>query len=342
MNNINNYKIKVGFIEGLSGVVLKEVLKKIGGNIISVGETCVYLDFNKSFDNLLKLKSVHSISLVSSGKNYNPAHINNHKSLVADMIDYILKNSSDKFKTFRISCAGSDSVEVRSIARYIETKFSITESTEADFKINIYRFEGLWEIAVQISARPLSYRDYKVINMSGAMDTTIAYALNSLCKLENKKSYLNPFCGSATLLIEAAQEYPELEKLVGLDNDKKNLSNAYQNIRKSGLIKKIELFERDILEEPDFGMFDVITADLPFGMTISKNKDLTQMYKIFIEYARDKLNDEGILAIYTSAHNIFMEQVDLDHWKIIKSVDLKLVTSLDSYLYPKIILLKKI
>jgi len=63
--------------------------------------------------------------------------------------------------------------------------------------------------------------------MSGAIDPNIAYALNYYCELENKKSYLNVFSGSATPPTEAALEYQNLNTLVGFDVDKKHLTFGY-------------------------------------------------------------------------------------------------------------------
>ena len=150
-----------------------------------------------------------------------------------------INGNKDKFKTFKITCAGSDSPRVRGIAEYIQRTYGLTEKEESDMKIHIIKkLDEIWEIGVQITSRPLSSRDYKVKNMSGAMDSTIAYAVNSLCELENVDSYLNIFSGSATLLIEASQCYPNLKQLIGFDNNKKSISLAIQNIKKAGLIKK--------------------------------------------------------------------------------------------------------
>ena len=161
------------------------------------------------------------------------------------------------------------------------------ESDEADLKIHIIKPENIWEIGIQITPRPLSVRDYKVINMSGAMDPTIAYAVNSFCNLDSALSYLNVFSGSATLLIEAGQCYPNLEKLLGFDNDKKRLSLSIQNIKRAGLIKKVQVKDADIFDRPDLGTFDAVVSDLPFGMSILKNEDLEKLYTTFIQYCED-------------------------------------------------------
>ena len=203
-------------------------------------------------------------------------------------------------------------------------------------KIHIIKLGDAWEVGIQITPRPLSYRDYKIENMSGAMDPTIAYAMNSLGVSENDRSYLNVFSGSATLLIEAGQCYPSLDKLVGLDNDKRRISLGIQNIKKAGLIKKVELKEGNIFDKPDLGVFDVIAADLPFGMAIAKNEDLERLYQFFVAYSREKLNRTGKLVVYTSEHELFKKIVLKSSFKILKMLQLKFMTSADAYLQPKI------
>mgnify|MGYP001597210455 CR=1 FL=1 len=195
-------------------------------------------------------------------------------------------------------------------------------------------------VGVQLTARPLSLRDYKVRHMNGAMDTTIAYAMNSLCELERKESYLNAFSGSATLLIEAGQNFPNLKKLVGFDNTKEHISLAMQNIKKSGLIKRIQIYEKDIFDKPDLGKFDCIVADLPFGMAISKNENLENLYQCFIEYSENNLNSNGVLAIYTSEDELLEKLLLKSRFSITKMIKLKFITSVNAYLRPKIFICK--
>ncbi|MCX6717190.1 MAG: methyltransferase domain-containing protein [Candidatus Taylorbacteria bacterium] len=203
-------------------------------------------------------------------------------------------------------------------------------------KIHIIKLGEGWETGIQITPRPLSFRSYKVKNMSGAMDPTIAYAVNSLCELEKAKSYLNIFSGSATLLTEAGQCYTNLEKLIGFDNDKKHISLAIQNVKKAGLIKRVQLKEHDIFDKPNLGKFDAITSDLPFGMSISKNENLEKMYQCFISYSEETLNVGSKLVVYTSEHELLKDIILKSKFKIIKTLELKFITSVNAYLRPQI------
>lgn len=334
--NESQTQIKISFIAGLGEVVLNELSQHTDLRVLKKGEGSLYLDFVQDLTEVKSLKSITRAYVVTQDSKYNPVYISNHKSLLGDLMETVIREGKDMFKTFKIICAGSDSPEIRSVAHYIKETYGMPEEEEADMKIHIVRLGELWEVGVQITPRPLSSRDYKVKNMSGAMDPTIAYAVNSLCGLEKADSYLNVFSGSSTLLIEAGQCYPSLKQLVGFDNNKEHISLAIQNIKKAGLIKKIQLKEVDIFDKPNLGRFDVITADLPFGMAVSKNEDLEKLYQCFVNYSQETLNDGGILAIYTSEHEMFKKIIVGSGFKIIKTLELKFMTAVNAYLRPKI------
>jgi 23S rRNA G2445 N2-methylase RlmL len=335
--NEQKLEIKLSFITGLRDIVLDEISKQANLHVLREEGDFLYLNYVEDLGIIKHLRSVARAYMIVHDPKYNPLYISNHKSMLGVLVKTVIDNKDqDVFKTFKVTCAGSDSKEVREINRYVKDTYDLIEKDEADIKIHIIKLEDIWEVGVQITARPLSVRDYKVKNMSGAMDPTIAYAVNSLCGLDDANSYLNVFSGSATLLIEAAQCYPKLETLVGFDNDKKRISLAIQNIKKAGLIKKIQLKEVDIFDKPDIGRFDAITSDLPFGMAVSKNENLEDLYQCFIEYCQSTLNNKSKLVVYTSEYEIFEKAIMRSEFMITKTLELKFITSVNSYLRPKI------
>lgn len=334
-------RIKLNFILGLKKIVLSEI-KKSGLVLIdaekaedSDGEN-IYLEYKQNLEAIKKLHSVQKAFLTLTDKQLTPLYISKHKSVLGNVIKEVIEDSPEEFKTFKIICAGSDSNEVRSIARYVESEFSVSESEESDLKIYIIKLKDVWELGVQITSRPLSQRDYRVRNMEGAMDSTIAYSANLLAGLENKDSYLNIFSGSGTLLIEAALDCPNIKKLIGFDNDKEHISLAIQNIRKAGLLKNISLKEADIFDAPDFGTFDVITSDLPFGMLISKGDDLNKLYEQFIFCCEKTLKADGMLIVYTNETELFVEKIHESKFKVIDRYPLKIISNKGSFLHPEL------
>ena len=152
-------KIKLSYVTGLRSVVLKE-LEKINLSVFSEGEDSVYINFSK--DDLLNVKLLRSVArayLVLQGEKYHPSYLSNHKSVLGNIIDFIIDGNTKNFSSFKISCAGSDSSEVKNILNYIKEKYFLTEKDEADLKIHIIKSEDVWEVGAQVTPRPLSVRD---------------------------------------------------------------------------------------------------------------------------------------------------------------------------------------
>lgn len=332
-------QLKLSYILGLRDIVFEEIKQYSELEILSESEDSFYVTYIEDFDVVKNLRSISRAYLVSQDSRYNPLYVSNHKSVLGKLIEIVTnKGNKNDFKTFKIYCAGSDSPEVYDIEKYLEESLSLKKSEDADLKIYIIKVGNIWELGLQITPRPLSLREYKVRHMNGAMDPTIAYSLNFLCELEKYETYLNIFSGSGTLMIEAGQCYDNLQKIIGFDNNKEHLSLSMQNIRKAGLIQKVEIKESNIFDKPDFGKFDVITSDLPFGMAVSKGEDLKSLYKIFIEYAEESLNENGTLGVYTSEFKIFEDLISNSKFKLNKEVRVKLMTSEEQYLPVKLMI----
>lgn len=325
-------EIRLDHVMGLREFVLDELSRFEHLSVSGESERSVYLNDVEDISLLKSLRAVSKAYIVMRGKRFDPYYIYRHKSILGDLIERVIDESKERFSTFKVVCAGADSKEVRAIAEYIEKTFRMVESEDADMKAHIVKMGEVWEVGVQITPRPLSVRSYKVRDMEGAMDPTVAYALNSLVLNKETGSYLNVFSGSATLLIEAGLYSPDIKRLVGFDNSKERISLAIQNVKKAGLIRRVELKERDIFDAPDLGKFDVITSDLPFGMYISKGEDLKALYRSFVDYCQGALNPEGRLAVYTGKGDIFREVIAETDFKVKKAFKLKTVTAVNAYM----------
>ena len=326
--------VKLTYIQGLKEVVLDELFVT-DMEVIESFQDFLYCSGVKHILHLVELRSVTGVYLVEKGEELNPYYLSKHKSIIGKLIENVLKISPHTFKTFSLSCAGSDSKEVKEIEEYIASTFKLIKAEEADLKLFIGKSGDVWEVGASLTARPLTMRPYKVLHLLGALNPTIAYAMNTFCDLADKKSYLNIFSGSATLLIEAGISNPNLV-LKGFDIDGKRIAESVKNIKAAGLIKDIELVRADIFSDPELGSFDVITSDLPFGMQISKGDDLEKLYSKFVSYSEEHLEKEGRLVVYTTEHELLSGLLRVSKFRIEKEVSLKVVASVGSYLYPKI------
>jgi 16S rRNA G966 N2-methylase RsmD len=330
--------IKVTFIPGLKNIVLDEIKKVPDLEVKYQGDDYLYLNFITDFKEVLTLRSILNAYIVKQENNLNPYYLSNHKSILGELIDIVIKQPF-KYKSFKLSCAGSDSKEVKDIKKYISSTYKLSESEEADLEVFIGKSNNTWEVGVRITTRPLTLRDYKIKNIKGGLNPTIAYAMNTFCDLNSIKSYLNIFSGSGTLLIEAGLINKDLN-LVGFDHNGKNNALAVENIKKAGLIKVIKLKTADIFDAPELGTFDFIASDLPFGMQISKGEDLEKLYKAFITYSEEVLEKSGKLVIYTTEHELLVEIIGKSRFLVTETLELKVSTVTGGYIYPKVFVCK--
>lgn len=349
--------IKVDFFKSLKDIVLAEIESYSDLQLLdSVAPDFVTLDCASNFKSIKNLKSVLRASLVRRGTHLNPYYLSNHKSLLGDLIFTALHESPKEFTTYKISCAGSDSKATQALKRFVEDTYKLTESTSsntADLKIIIARTGRDWELSVSITPRPLSVRTYKIHHTEGGINPTIAYAMNFLGNINRVKSYLNIFCGSGTLLIEATLQTHKktgidanksakinVIQYVGFDHSKEAATVAIRNIQHAGFIKDITIKVADIYTRPDFGTFDLITADLPFGMKISKGNTIPHLYSEFIAYAEHHITEYGTLVVYTSELTTFTAAVKKSKFTEVDTREIMITTSVNSHLPTYIIVCK--
>ena len=338
---MTNFSTKLTFITGLKKIVLDEIKTYPELRIAEKREDSIYLEGASSLKAICNLKSITNVYLTKRGDKLNPYFISKHKSILNEIIETVLKENIGVFHTFKLSCAGSNSKEVEEIKGFIADTHKMTYAEDADMEMFIGKQDNLWEIGVRLTSRPLSLRKYKIKNIKGGLNPTIAYAMNSFCHLDSIESYLNIFSGSGTLLIEAGLFNPKI-KLMGFDVDGKSNALAIQNIKKAGLLKSTQLKTADIFRKPDLGKFDVITSDLPFGMQISKYEDLEKLYKSFVMYCEEFLNSNGILVVCTTEIKLFETILKNSKFMATKILKLKIMAASNSCIYPEIFVCKKI
>src|SRR5262249_40157297 len=144
--------------------------------------------------------------------------------------------------------------------------------------------------------------------------------------------------GSGTLLIEAGLRYPSLTQLVGVDNDKKHLSTAYRNVTSAGLIRRIQLLGKNILDLPRVGGFDVFVSDVPFVVSMSKGEDLRALYQAFAEFCTINLRPGGTIGVYTSEVGLIKELLAASRFAVTKEVKLEFMTNVNAYLRPSMLI----
>ena len=135
-----------------------------------------------------------------------------------------------------------------------------------------------------------------------------SFALCQSANIEPNDIVLDPMCGKATFLVEAATIWPHASKFQGIDCSTEQLEDAQENINASGF-KNIELLLGDARHLPyDDSSIDKIISCPPFGRQFEK----ISFQELIKEWSR-VLKDNGRMALLLDAANIdpFIEATEM-------------------------------
>ena len=247
------------------------------------------------------------------------------------------------FKTFRISAAGGQSSVFQRLRDEIATATALRyQDDEADLLLRVRKADvhaDGWEVLARLSPRPLSARAWRVCDMEGALNATIASAMVEMTQPRPDDRVFNPMCGSGTLLVERLLHSPA-EAVGGCDTDLIALRCATANLTASGHAKDADVFEMDAanLQLPD-ACLDVVMADLPWGQLVGSHEVNRTLYPLVLAEAA-RVTVVGGRAVFITHEIRLIEQVlrDLSHvWQVQHSLRV-----FQGGLHPRIYLLERV
>ena len=151
---------------------------------------------------------------------------------------------------------------------------------------------------LQLTDKPLTSRVLRPYDQRTALKANVAAAMVRLAELKKSGPLKvgDLFCGSGTILIEAARTYPH-HRWVGFDLNKQAVSGAQQNLQANG-VTAVEVFRGNsicLAREWD-GLFDRIITNPPFGLRLGKRIHYESFYRELVA-TLDRLLRPGGMAV---------------------------------------------
>jgi tRNA (guanine6-N2)-methyltransferase len=163
-------------------------------------------------------------------------------------------------------------------------------------------------VGVQLTRTRLSKRQKRVYTPMAALKTVVAYAMLRFARLdEGSGGLLDPFCGSGTILIEAAQSFPNLP-LYGSDAFAKPVQGTADNLAAMGLTERVALTQadaRDLRDHYEPGSMRAIVTNPPFGVRLGRRADFRHLYSNFLQGAHRILEPGGRLVVLVGRRRAF-------------------------------------
>ncbi|MBA3945677.1 MAG: RNA methyltransferase [Herpetosiphonaceae bacterium] len=227
---------------------------------------------------------------------------NTEFAILLSMIEVVRElHPANAFQSFRISAAGEASTVMQRLReRIVESTGLAFVASEGDLLIRLRRpLDGSpgWEVLIRLSPRPLSVRRWRVCNLPGALNASIAQAMVRLTQPNSDDAVLNIGSGSATLLVERLQAGAARIAL-GCEPDQEALRCGEENVRASGH-SMISLVDWDVANLPmPPACVDVLLADLPFGQLVGSTSENDRLYRdVLREGARVAIGGALFVAI---------------------------------------------
>ena len=189
--------------------------------------------------------------------------------------------------------------------------------TGATYQIRFSIMKDICEVFLDTSGQSLHKRGYRAIGNEAPLHETMAAALVNLSRYRGRDFFWDPFCGSGTIVIEAAlaalnrapglyrefgcqkwdcipkeiwqqvkteakdKEYRGEYRILGTDIDPKSLSIAIANAKKAGVSKYIDFREGDATKlslPTDSG---VIVCNPPYGERMMEQRSAQELVRAF-------------------------------------------------------------
>jgi tRNA (guanine6-N2)-methyltransferase len=196
---------------------------------------------------------------------------------------------------------------------------------EVDVRVDVVH-DRCW-VGVQLTRTRLSKRQERVYTPMAALKTVVAYAMLRFARLdEGMGGLLDPFCGSGTILIEAAQSFPDLP-LYGSDAFAKPVQGTAENLAAMDLSERVQLAQadaRDLRDHYQPGTMRAIVTNPPFGVRLGRRADFRHLYSNFLQGAHRILEPGGRLVVLVGrrrAFNFILDKVGGFHLAHVRVVE---------------------
>jgi len=257
---VNDFKMIAKTFFGLEKILANELLD-LGAKKIEIGVRNVSFFGDLGFlykSNLFLRSAIRILKPIKSFK------INNQKDLYSNIFNFNWENYISIENTFYIESVINTEIFSNSLFVSQRVKDGIADrfrkmykkrpnidKENPDIKINIHISKNTCTVSLDSSGKPLNQRGYRLQTNIAPVNEVLAAGLIMLSQWDCQSDFLDPMCGSGTILIEAAMyatNYPvnvKREKF-SFKNWKNYDSQLFEIIKKS-VLKKVKSFNYNLM-----------------------------------------------------------------------------------------------
>jgi len=318
---VSKFKIVAKTLAGLENVLADEI-RAIGGESVSVERRAVSFTGDQE---MMYKANFHLRTAIKILKPFAEFEVVDRDDLYNHAKEIPWTNYLALGKSFAIDATVQSEMFVNSMFASLRVKDAIADqfreatgkrpsvnADDPDIRINVHLMNNHCTLSLDSSGESLHKRGYRIGQGDAPINEVLAAGMILLTGWHGEKDFLDPMCGSGTLLIEAAmiakgippgmyrksfgfEKWPDFNedlfeniyngdyekdfngKIMGSDISAKDVSIARANIKNASLTKVIEVQVQDFLSiEPPFPNGIIITNP-PYGERM-KPQSITELY----------------------------------------------------------------
>jgi len=328
---------------GLEPVLAKE-LTELGANDVTIGRRMVSFRGDKEMmyranfqlhTAIKVLKPISHFKARSADDVYEEVkktdwsqYIDNDKTFAVDSVVFSEEFRHSKFVSYKVKDAIVDQFREKTGKR---PNISVTNP---DIRLNMHIAEDQCTLSLDSSGDSLHRRGYRQESVEAPLNEVLAAGMILLSGWQADCDFIDPMCGSGTLLIEAAliarnispgvfrkeyafEKWPDFDQelfdsiynddsqerefnhhIYGYDVDVKAVNTAIINVKAAGLSKDISVSEQDFKDFKQPAQKAIIMTNPPYGERIS-TPDLIGTYRMIGERLKHEFkNNEAWVLSY--------------------------------------------
>ena len=232
-------------------------------------------------------------------------------------IDGVMHVVGKSIKSTLYSVPDCQSIVKKAIVKRMSESYGVEQFSESGpvYKIEVSILKDVVTLTIDTTGPGLHKRGYRELAGVAPLKETLAASMLLISRWNDEFELIDPFCGSGTILIEAAmiaqniapgvnrsfvcETWPSISKdifesvregarrsekhkdisLIGYDIDYRVLKVAMENAKKAGVDKYIKFQKRDFMEFSTSRKYGFIVSNPPYGERIGEEKTLPLIYK---------------------------------------------------------------
>ena len=291
---------------------------------------------------LLSLRSVIAIYRIHDFAIPRPKALLGHEHF-ARLLS-VLRAAAHRFgappQSMGIAAAGSQTAVMRRLRQ--ETSQALGLPLAADGKGELFvrlarRADGAgWEALVRAGSSPISKRAYRAVDVPGALNSTVAYAMTRVERRADRRVAVNLCSGTSTIIIEHALAFPD-DTLLAIDNCPDMIAIGRQHAGRARQRQRITHLLADARRAPLLsGCADVLYADLPFGHHLGSHADNLALYPALLREADRLAKPNASFLALTHEIRLMARALRGSNWRVCSETTINL-----SGLHPRLFVLRK-